>query len=369
VGELICFLIGNGFNYMIRDILENDELKKETENIINLWEKFDEYFKKIEEEYNINGEEAVKLVYSAIDALNALNILKECSSKIAEKFEVILELNNEIIPKYKKIINNVISESAKDVVKKFHESEHEDYYKKLIKEFLIDNKPLGSHIKDLINNKKFLHIYTTNYDGIIDTLLVYKYENYRKDFLGRDGFGGTNKDYKHFNGIYNIENKNIILHIHGSYKFRLLFGMTAKMTKDYVKQQSENGNFKVDFPVIVYNNPDIKEKIIKNNNVLNEYFRYFKFSLKECSKFVIWGNSLRTDPHIVKAICQNFDKEKPLYVIDIKPDQVIKQLQIGCKKHGCEEFKNIKTLKDLGFNEPPKTKEKLLKLFEKIITN
>ena len=48
MGELICFLIGNGFNYMVRDIIENEELKEETKNIISLWEEFDKYFKEIE---------------------------------------------------------------------------------------------------------------------------------------------------------------------------------------------------------------------------------------------------------------------------------------------------------------------------------
>jgi NAD-dependent SIR2 family protein deacetylase len=362
---------------MIRDIIKNKELKEETGNIICLWEVFDEYFKEIEETYKINGEEAIKLVYSAIDALNALNMLKLCSPKIAELFEEIYELNNQIIPRYEEIINKVILESAKNVVKKFHESELDKYYKKLKREFLIEGKPLGNHIKELIDNKKFkkkkfLHIYTTNYDGIIDTLLNYNiYENNKNmgntnkkmDFLGRDGFGGSHEEYKHFNGIFKIENENIILHIHGSYKFRRLFRMTVKMTKEYVKkQQSKGGNFTVDFPVIIYNNREIKQKIIEENDVLSKYFEYFKFSLRECSKFVIWGNSLKTDPHIAKAICQNFDKEKPLYIIDINPNSVIDNLQSECKN---KKFKNIKTLKDLGFNTPPKTKEELLELFKK----
>ena len=43
----------------------------------------------------------------------------------------------------------------------------------------------------------------------------------------------------------------------------------------------------------------------------------------------------------------------------------IEQLQNECKKHGYEEFKNIKTLKDLGFDSPPKTKEELLETLKK----
>ncbi|ADC69546.1 hypothetical protein MFS40622_0864 [Methanocaldococcus sp. FS406-22] len=203
----------------------------------------------------------------------------------------------------------------------------------------------------------------------IDTLLLEYFDDKRTKFLGKDGFGGVDKNYKYFNGIFNRENTNMILHIHGSYKFIRLYEKTVKMTQEYARQQYENGNFEVDFPVIIYNNPKIKQKIIERNDVLSKYFEYFKDSLKHCSKFVIWGNSLRTDPHIVEAICQNFDKGKPLYIIDINPDPVIKQLQNKCKEHGYGEFKNIKTLKDLGFNEPPKTKEELLGLFEKIIND
>ncbi|ADC69547.1 hypothetical protein MFS40622_0865 [Methanocaldococcus sp. FS406-22] len=155
MGELICFLIGNGFNYMVRDIIENEELKEETKNIISLWEKFDKYFKEIEKKYKINGEEAIKLVYSAIDALNALNLLEtfSSSSKIAEKYKEINELNNKIIPKYRKILNEIMDESTKDIVEKFHNLELNNYHGKLKKEFSINQKPFGNYIKELIDNK------------------------------------------------------------------------------------------------------------------------------------------------------------------------------------------------------------------------
>ena len=79
------------------------------------------------------------MVYSSIDALNALNLLEtfSSSSKIADKYKEINELNNKIIPKYRKILNEIIEESAKDIVEKFHKLELNNYHGKLKKEFSI----------------------------------------------------------------------------------------------------------------------------------------------------------------------------------------------------------------------------------------
>ena len=388
MGELICFLIGNGFNCMVREILEN-EIEKMTANsyvilrnniykeeyirkflneldyLIKLWDEpkrlYDELLNRLEElNINVNVEESIGILKCVVDYLHKIGAI-DISSK-----NYLHETNERMIQR--------IIKTAKDRLIDF---ELNNGYRILGEAFDIYDgywQWFGNALLSLFENNEIIaHFYTTNYDGILDVLLMRGRSQYLEDGFDISNMcrvqtnnGNIWNAYK-FRGFLSPNyffNTHLIAHLHGSYKFVLTTsGEIYKITK------SEDGHPTGYYPIIIYNSPVLKENIIKQFKVLRYYFEIFKFSIRKCSKFVIWGNSLRTDPHIVEAICKNFDKEKPLYIIDKEPDPVIKQLQNGCKKHGYEEFKNIKTLKDLGFNSPPKTKQELLELFRKIITD
>ncbi|WP_421077518.1 hypothetical protein Mjas_07345 [Methanothermococcus sp. Ax23] len=269
------------------------------------------------------------------------------------------------------MISQIIGTTANKLI----DFELNNRYKILGKALDIDDEWFGDALYQLFEKSKVItHFYTTNYDGILDIMLMRNNGRYLSDgfeaynkveikFDSEDAWNACKFNLSNF--LKSHKNDNIIAHLHGSYKFiNTKSGKTRKLIK------TKDGNHPIGYyPVIVYNSPILKYDLIEQIDVLKWYFLHFRLSLGECSKLVIWGNSLRTDPHIVDAICQNFDKEKPLYIIDINPKSVIERLQNTCKNKGFDKFKNIKTINNLGFDEPPKTKKDLFELFKKLITD
>jgi len=384
---------GGQYVYIKNEYRNREEIREFLDDmnyLIKLWDEPKSHYKKLLNDLKklgikVNEEISIGILKCVIEYLYEVGAI-DGSNK-----NYLYEINEKII---QKMIENTTN--------KFINFELNDNYRILGEIFNIKTENgwmwFGDALISLFKNNAVAHFYTTNYDGILDVLLMrqnsekryledgfdifkvgrvqtkdgniwraYEFTGFYKYLTICNGYKSDEMEYKKIKNACKkiLKNRYLIAHLHGSYKFVLTTsGKIYKITK------SENNHPTGYLPVIIYNSPVLKENIINQFKVLRCYFKAFKFSLRECSKFVIWGNSLKTDPHIVEAICKNFDnKEKPLYIIDINPDPVIKQLQNGCKKYECEEFKNIKTLKDLGFDSPPKTKEELLELFRKIITD
>lgn len=162
-----------------------------------------------------------------------------------------------------------------------------------------------------------IHICTTNYDGVLDTLLT---TSRGKDaFLFKDGFGNGRCDQlKVIKPASFTRMDRYLFHLHGSYKFLNLDGETCKIT----------GNIKNDNPVIVFNNPDKKERIISRDRVLSAYFEKLKADLRTFDRLIIYGNSLINEPHIKQAIQQHFNRaHTELVICSLHPHKVEKEVK------------------------------------------
>ncbi|RSK43753.1 hypothetical protein [Hymenobacter rigui] len=128
------------------------------------------------------------------------------------------------------------------------------------------------------------------------------------------------------------------------------------------------GNFINNEPVMVFNQPESKGHIIKNDNVLNEYFRYLKLLLKSenTSRLVILGNSMEAEPHLKAVIKEYFNRPNTEIIVSSRAphkvsnelkeyyDYDIKQIAVG--EINTEEgiinlFKDYLTLSELKRNK------------------
>lgn len=164
------FLIGNGFNNIIADIVQNAPpsslpksvayTQKETaQNILQitkLWEKFDNDFKQlIKDTDQSNHEQLIETVYAVINFFSSL-----------ERFRDVI--GSEKISEIKKLFDNFLVEKIVAIARDFREHENLNEYKSLKSYF----PELPLFISDLLerNKDKFVSIYTTNYDGVLDTI-------------------------------------------------------------------------------------------------------------------------------------------------------------------------------------------------------
>ncbi|MCQ4140144.1 hypothetical protein, partial [Chryseobacterium sp. EO14] len=320
----MLLLVGNGFNYMVENWINNlpehliDNKIKESKNditqkiseITKLWQKFNDIFEEIREKNpKLNDEELIRIIYSVIDLFSNMSGLEKIMGP-----EKLLEL--------KGLFDSLLLEKIRDIALEF-KSHHESIGYKNIKKLFPD---FGKNFNQiLIDNKvEYLHIYTTNYDGILDTLLT----DDPRGFIFHDGFGNIHND--RFLGFYeyNINYSKIICHLHGSYLYEKNFGVTYKL-----KENLENNE-----PVMIFNNPDFKENIIKKDTVLSEYYKILESDLKTADQLIIFGNSMANEPHIKKLI-QKYGNKKELKILIFSnsPEKVSQELE-GFYNYNISEF-------------------------------
>jgi len=337
------FLIGNGFNYIVKQLLENkkngandaeiDKINRGIDKIIHLWNDFDIIFKDIKRNLNLsNDEDVLKVLHSSLDFLSNFE-------------ELLTKEEKDVIQSCKNKINNQVYKRINEIVIKFINMENKKFY---------NNKNLGKFLnignvvqkwlchKYQINDE--ITFYTTNYDGILDTVLCDQtkrngllIDGFRKDLVGTTLL----KIDKPL-----LENsKNILLHLHGSYKFfSSSLNSCFKFKKEH-KDYTGISEFYNTNPVIVFNNPNYKLQQINSYDALSFYWELFLEKLRTATNFVIIGNSLNYEPHILEALKLHFNNSKKKIVIfDKKPDDVEKKLiNISC------EVVKIKT--DVVFTE------------------
>lgn len=305
----MIILTGNGFNFMINSFIENnkgalsrelkipiekiDELISDISEITSLWQEFDELFEELIKTYpEMTHEELIRMINMVLEFFNG-----------SESIERLVPNCSSAISYLKDGLESVLVEKIINICEKFKTFEAKDNYKILNKIFPDFGKSFRDIMKGICSDVLYI---TTNYDGIKDTLLA---ENY--DFIA-DGFGmGSNGSLVLTEN--NLGYNELCLHLHGSYKFQKEFYETIKL-----RGTTENKN-----PLMIFNQPELKEKQINSDNVLREYFFKFKNRLRSGEKLIIIGNSLRNEPHIISAINKFFNKEgNTVYIYDACPESV-----------------------------------------------
>ncbi len=296
----VLFLIGNGFNYMIEDIIRHkvltsnptpEQLKEGTEvadsirAITALWQKFQETFAAFHEQFSEKG---IKI--SDEDLIRMINSVITLFSNISG-FEQILP--REDIEKLKLIFDNFMLDKIREISEEFRKHQQSEAYGKIRNNF----SNFSRNVEDFVNANgvEKCNIFTTNYDGIIDTLLT----RWPNGFMFADGFIDSDTD-----GLLKLvpnfikRDKLMIGHLHGSYRFAKYYGKTYKTKENIINQE----------PVMVFNNPNMKEEIIKGDTVLRDYFELFADCLSSYDKLIILGNSMEAEPHLKKLIKAFFNR-------------------------------------------------------------
>ncbi len=312
-------LTGNGFNFMVKSFISNNTgrysseldisqeklttLTEEIGEITALWREFDDFFKELLDTYpSFNHEELIKMINSVLEFFSNSDYIQKliphCSDSVSE-----LKSGMEEV-----IINRIM-----EICKKFRDFENDlnhGLVRRIFPEF-------GRNVREILKDRNDRVLYlTTNYDGIKDTLL------YGSGGLIADGFGNDPQNGNLVLTERNLDFSELLLHLHGSYKFQKSSYETIKL-----RGTTQNTN-----PLMIFNQPELKEKQIKSDNVLGEYFRIFKQRLEESKEFIIIGNSLKTEPHIISSIDDFFNKEgNTLYIYDANPEDVKEKLMSSIK--------------------------------------
>ncbi|UHG93304.1 SIR2 family protein [Spirosoma oryzicola] len=319
-GQKIAFIIGNGFNFLVRDIVlafptnllptnlktSKDDLANAISAITSLWRRFEELFYELKDKNpRLNDEELIRMIYSVIDFFSSIEAFQKA-------------LPHETIESIKEVFDFLLIDRIRDIAEEFRQHENSEGYKDLKRLFPF----FGDHFKSILerNNIKDCDFFTTNYDGILDTLLTRSTRDL--GYLTVDGFG-NNKDYPLYLRLYDdtLQNNHIrCIHLHGSYRFEKKNGETLKTRNDNNKANSD--------PVIIFNNPLFKEQLIRRDPVLNHYYNFMSSSLEEADKLIIIGNSMQNEPHLKSLIQRKFkDPSQRLYICSRNPDQVADQFK------------------------------------------
>jgi NAD-dependent SIR2 family protein deacetylase len=308
----VVMLIGNGFNCQIASLISNmsqERLPKELEtspgDILN----------------NLNALSRLGFcpneTYGVIQPDHSI-LMKEENIRIIKHFLQSAGLENhpsDWKAEARKYLSLKLQELIIAIGERFRRYQDQGGYRDIKKLF----RYFGESFICLLEENKVekIHICTTNYDGVLDTLLTTP--RGRDAFLFKDGFGnGRSGNYKEIKpASFRLLNR-YLFHLHGSYKFLNLDGETCKIT----------GNVINDNPVIVFNNPDKKERIINRDRVLSAYFEKLKADLKTFDRLIIYGNSLINEPHIKQAIQQHFNRaHTELVICSLHPHTVEKEVK------------------------------------------
>ncbi|RSK49632.1 hypothetical protein [Hymenobacter rigui] len=190
----VVFIIGNGFNFMIQNIIDNIPIKEleatqvltrrnvadNIRSITLLWKKFQLVFDELRAHFiqkgnNISDEYLIKLINSVINFFSNL-----------EGFEKILTPDD--IKKLRSVFDKFLLNKISEIAEEFRIHQERKSYKLIRKYFPGFSKSIVETAEN--NNLKRVAFFTTNYDGILDTLLT----TIPKGFPFKDGFGRIVED-------------------------------------------------------------------------------------------------------------------------------------------------------------------------------
>jgi NAD-dependent SIR2 family protein deacetylase len=307
----IVWFVGNGFNYMLANIVklysqeksksrlisDIERVHDELVNLNNLWGELDNILTSPSLAFpSSNGEEILQYFQTVFESPLFKNML-------SRDYNIEYSENSH---------RNLLQDEIKRISYHFTEFENTEGYRDIYKLF----PSLGSSLNEIIKSNRIqdLHVFTTNYDGILDSLLTYYDTNLRKrQFLLKDGFYFDNFIADRYRRA-----QFSIAHIHGSHKFCKRNNQTIKLERGLI-----NNN-----PMMVYDSPSLKESIILENEVLSVYFSELADKLTNCDRIIVLGNSFKTEPHIKKLISKHFNRSNTeLIICSDKPDEVASVLE------------------------------------------
>ncbi|RSK45206.1 hypothetical protein [Hymenobacter rigui] len=298
----IAFIVGNGFNYIIGDIINRPAGALETpeqlherratamsiREITALWQKFDAVFLELSNQFQergirINHEEMIRMIYAVINLFSSIS-----------GFEQVIPPSD--IEKLRSVFDGFLLDKIREIAKEFKDHEDSDAYSRIRSYF----PTVPATVTEFIQSRQLgkVRVFTTNYDGIFDTIFT----NWPMGgFIFSDGFIKSNSypDLLELEPAYVASNTLVAAHLHGSYRFTKRFGRTYKTRANYDNSE----------PVMVFNNPNMKEEIVRADNVLSAYYQHLALILKKYDKLVILGNSMEAEPHIKKLINKYFNRE------------------------------------------------------------
>lgn len=295
----IVLFVGSGFNYMLADIVkplriytkDENPLHEEITRLNNLWYRFEPLLSPFNNYIPTkSGEE----LFEAVEGF------QKVYNKFIGKSDVDQADTSAMFA-------SRIKKEMQKIGEQFTKFEKEKGYSTISSALPNFGKAFSHTLKQ--NNVRDFYLCTTNYDGIIDSLLTYYCDfNSKRQFLLKDGFihGRFNKRlFKNFNCK--------MAHIHGSYRYSKRAFETVKLNKEIFNTS----------PVMIYDNPARKEAAIAENHVLSANFLELERQLRVCDKVITIGNSFKTEPHLQKLIKNNFNRSKTTMIVcSDQPDKV-----------------------------------------------
>ena len=333
----IAFIIGNGFNHFIYSLIDKysedlifektsrvkADILHEITEITQLWKRFDEIFSELilKSENRLNEEQLIQIVHTLFEVLPQLENFKKLISP--NLFRALTD-----------IFDSVLLSKIQEVTDRFRQHQESGGYgniRSLFPEF-------GRHFETTFSTNHVCQIFTTNYDGILDALL----SKPQKKYIYSDCFINTDPPSNYLQIIpdfVNEPNRKLLAHIHGSYLYEKVNGITYKQ-----RPAGRNQN-----PSVVFNNPNYKLSQISADNVLSTYFDRFVKVMKTFNVIILVGNSLETEPHIKVVIKKYFDRSNTkIIVCDTSPDQIASKLKLIYNGEiRCVDMKQIYSLNQL----------------------
>ncbi|MCC9165462.1 SIR2 family protein [Pontibacter harenae] len=334
-------IIGSGLNYIIADIINQyskesskSHLKQELEQahrdllaLNNLWGELDNILNNPSSAFpSKNGEEIIQFYQTVFES-------KLFKNMISRDYNIEYSVSSH---------RNLLQDEIKRICYRFTEFENKGGYSNIKK--LLPH--IGDNFSNILrkNEVRKLHIYTLNYDGVLDALLTERRKvSQKQDYLFKDSF-----HYGEFNQ-WKLNNLPYLMgHLHGSYKYKRNTHSTTKLKKGIINEN----------PVMIYNSPNLKKTLIKEDPVLKAYYNQLAMDLKTYQRLVVLGASFKTEPHLLELIRTAFNRPNThLIVCSDKPREVASIL---------ESYYDFPIY--VQSTEHIKTETDLIKLFDQLVS-
>lgn len=331
------FLIGNGFNRFLEQCYSaDDDLCRDLDGVCSLWGRFEECLNRLlvtagdsvratASEASYTTERLAQLLYDMIQFAEGLAALEQSTDLASAAGIPSCHLA------CKEALNAHMGESVFAVVKQFIDSETRGLYSRIFQ-----NPPVGlAELQNLLASASArVALFTTNYDGLVDMVLGFEaFRGEKTGFRLVDGFGKrTDPDAVYFRDDAPdlLSQWGVRGHLHGSYKFlaqraqngETLYRKLTSAELDHFDALSEGCQ-----PVVVFDAPNRKRGRLDGFRILRQYLASFEDHLAQAQNLVLFGISLKDDPHLLQCIRSRWvqpanSSGKTLCIIDAEPEAV-----------------------------------------------
>lgn len=336
-------IVGNGFIHHLKSLVEiQQERHKNIDNFIgrngvNRCSRIVQELQKVSELFSAFDSLQKELTHFFSDKVKYEELFERLDALIAwykSKNEFKNIIDDKCFNGLEVLIEKIINEKILPIVGEFEEQEIRGVYADLFR--LIPGTTIGDRVAEAQKaSGDKIGIFTTNYDGYLAQLLRTSSGD-SDGFHFFDGFGGGK--YGHFVVPYEpyFSDNNFLASLHSSYRI-------GYVGEELIKTRPRQGE-RNKLPILVYMNPQRKLSYIKKHYILRRYWESFENWLKDADEVVVYGNSLRSDPHIVSQLNREVAKsgrKLKIYAAGRSPASVMKQLTF--EKGLQPELKEIET--------------------------